>query len=83
MQYIGVFLADMGYCAFESPWKGLWFGLEIHPAILELTVASVVNRLPIVVNDQGRDVDIILCEFIKCIKDLLVRQPLTQPVPRA
>ena len=43
--------ANIGYEGFEAPREGLGFGLKVVPAVLPLAIASVVNVLPIVVDD--------------------------------
>lgn len=56
----GMFLADEIDCMLESVRECLSFSLELNPAVLELAVSTVVNGLPIVVNNEIRDVDFVL-----------------------
>jgi hypothetical protein len=43
----------------QSLRKSLSLSLKLDPAMLKLTMTFVVNRLPVIVNDEVGDVDIV------------------------
>ena len=61
--------------------EGFRLGLKFVPALLELTMATVVNGLPIVINDKVRDIDLILGKSFHSFNDFVFRQALAKSVP--
>lgn len=75
--------SDFGDDVLEAVGESLGLGLEIIPAVLKLALASVVNVLPVVIDDQTGDFDVVFGELINGIKDFLIREPLAESVPGA
>lgn len=46
---------------FQSFRKGISFSFELNPAMLELAFSTIVDCLPIVVDDEVCDIDVVLC----------------------
>lgn len=57
--------------------------LKVIPAVLKLSLASVVNVLPVIVNDQAGHFDIVLGQLVNGVENFLIRKPLAQSIPRA
>lgn len=74
---------DSGYSSFKSLRESFWFGFEFVPSMLELAFPSIVNILPVIVDDQVGDPNVALRQLIECIEDLFVGKPLAKGVPRA
>jgi hypothetical protein len=77
-----VFLADFGDRVFETTWESIPVGFKLYPSVLKLTVSSIINRLPIVINDEIRNIDIIGRKGVYCSKDLFICELLTETIPR-
>ncbi len=77
-----MFLPDFRDSVFETIGESLPVGFKLNPAVLELTVSSIIDRLPIVINDQVSDVDVMGRKCIYCGKDLFIRESLTETIPR-
>lgn len=58
---------------------GLCF--EVSPPMLELTLALVIDILPIIIDDKTRDLNVVLGQLIYRIEDLLVGESLAESVP--
>ena len=52
-------LPDEVYHMLQSLRKSFSLSLKLDPAMLKLTMTFVVNRLPVIVNDEVGDVDIV------------------------
>jgi hypothetical protein len=76
-----VFLADFGDGVFETMWESLPVGFKLYPSMLKLTVSSIIDRLPIIINYQISNVDVISCKRVYCSKDLFIRESLTETIP--
>ena len=68
------------YCL-QPIWKSLSVSFKFHPCVLELTLAPVVDGLPVVVDDKTRDVDVVLVQFVKCVEQFLLRELLPECIP--
>ena len=76
-----VFLTDCGDGVLETMWKSLPVGFKLYPSMLKLTVSSIIDRLPIIINDQIGNVDIVGRKRVYCGNDLFVRESLTETIP--
>lgn len=61
---VWVLRSNVGYRGFETPWKGFWFRFKVVPSMLKLSMPSIIYILPIVINDQTSDIDLILSQSV-------------------
>lgn len=74
-------VSDLGNHAFETVGERLLFSLEFNPAVLELAVSSIIDRLPVVVDKQVRDLDLMLRELVNGVQHFLLGEPLSEGIP--
>jgi hypothetical protein len=79
----GVLFTNFRYHSFQAVGKCLSLGLELDPAVLELAITPVVDRLPVVINDEIRDVNTVFGKCCHSFKNFLFGESLSQPIPRA
>jgi hypothetical protein len=78
-----VLLSNGRYCVLEALGESLFVCFEFHPSMLELVIASMVDGLPPVVNDQVSDVDIASCECVQSMIELFICDTLAYAIPCA
>ncbi len=74
---------DIGYEGFEAPREGLGFSLKVVPAVLPLAITSIVNVLPVVVDNQVGDADFVFGQRAQRLQNPVLRQSLAEGVPSA
>lgn len=57
MLNIMVFFSNLRYRLLESIWEGILIGFKVFPTMLKLTIAVVVQGLPIIINDEVGYID--------------------------
>jgi hypothetical protein len=67
----------------ETVWEALLVGLEFGPASEELALPWIIERLPVVVDDEIGDVNSICPDRLESGENLLLRQLLPDTVPGA
>lgn len=77
----GVSLSNFGYGCFEALWERFTFGLKLYPAVLKLALALIINRLPIIINDEAIHVDALSGKCVQGTENLLLSQALTKGIP--
>jgi hypothetical protein len=55
---IFVFLANLGDGVFEPIGKSLSVSFKFYPSVLKLAMSSIVNRLPVIINNKISNIDI-------------------------
>lgn len=62
-------------------WKCCSLGFKLGPTMLKLTMAPVVDGLPIVVDDEVCNVNFVFCKGFNCLKNLVFCKSLTKGIP--
>lgn len=74
-------LSNVGNRRFQTLWESLRLGLKLTPTMLELAVASVIDGLPVVVDDETGNLDVVLGQFVNSVEHLLICETLPKRVP--
>ena len=61
---VWMLLANVREGSFEPIGKRLWLGFELVPSVLKLAVSPIVDVLPVVVDDEASDLDIVLGQLV-------------------
>jgi hypothetical protein len=90
-----VLISYVADCRFQTSWEASLIGFELYPAVVKLSdpvsllfmsdglraTQGTYQRLPIIVDDQIADVDLILSQFVEGIEYLLLGQVLANTIP--
>lgn len=66
---------------FETVGKSFAFSFKLDPAVLELSMTLIVNCLPIVIDDEVGDIDIVLRKCFGGIQNLFFCELLAEGIP--
>ena len=76
----GVFSPDGGYASFEARGEAVGGRFKVFPTTLELGGGALIaiEGLPVVVDDEGRDVDVVGDKGVEASHDLFLGQGLAE-----
>src|SRR5882757_2526227 len=75
--------SDLCYHSFQAIRECISLSLKLNPTMLKLTITSIVDRLPVVINNEVGYVDVIFCKCCHCLENFLFSESLSKSIPSA
>lgn len=76
-------LFNLCNCMLEAIRESLPLGLKFYPTMLKLAVAIIIDCLPVIINNEVSDVNIVLCQSLNRVENLFFSEPLAKCIPCA
>jgi len=76
-------LANEIYSVLQTVRECLSFCFKLIPTMLKLTMSSIVNGLPVVINDEVCDIYFVFSQCFNCFEDFVLSETLAKSVPSA